>query len=251
MRIAVVQYDIAWNDRDTNFARLQPLIEQAATDGAQLIVLPEMFSTGFVMDEDVAEETGGPSSRFLLRMAASTGAWVCGSCPETQPDDPRPFNCLVVASPDGTEHRYGKIHPFTHGGEHERFRAGDAHLTVRIHGMNVSFFVCYDLRFADEFWSLAPGTDVYVVPANWPASRIDHWNVLARARAIENQAWLVACNRIGSGGGLDYPGRSQVIDPWGIVVADAGENPTTLMVDTSPERVRQVRAKYPFLNDRR
>lgn len=251
MRVAVVQSDIAWNDRDTNFARLESAIADATDDGARLVVLPEMFSTGFVMDDDIAETTDGPSSAFLARMSARTGAWICGSCPEASPDDPRPFNSLVVASPAGDMHRYHKIHPFTYGGEHERFRPGHEHLTLRIDDLNVSFFVCYDLRFADEFWALADVTDMYVVPANWPSSRTSHWDALARARAIENQAWFVGCNRIGSGGGLHYDGHSMVIDPMGAVVAHAGSDATTIHCDVDPEAVRTVRTTFPFLRDRR
>lgn len=251
MITAVVQCDIAWNDRDANFALLEPRIIEAAERGAGLVVLPEMFSTGFVMDPLVAEDVGGPSSRFLAKMAATTGAWVCGSCPEREPDDPRPYNTLVVCSPDGHLHRYRKMHPFTHGGEHEVFRAGDDPLTVRIGELDVSFFVCYDLRFADEFWRLAPTTDVYVVPANWPDSRISHWDVLMRARAIENQAWAVGCNRIGTGGGLHYDGHSQVVDPLGVVVADAGQEASTIFVEVTKEAVEATRSKFPFLCDRR
>jgi predicted amidohydrolase len=251
MMTAVVQCDIAWNDRDANFAHLGPRIMDARARGAELVVLPEMFSTGFVMDTSVAEDIDGPSSRFLTRMASETGAWVCGSCPEREPGDPRPYNSLVVCSPDGGIHRYRKMHPFTYGGEHEVFRAGDHPLTVRIGDLNVSFFVCYDLRFADEFWRLATGTDVYVVPANWPEARIAHWDVLTRARAIENQAWLVGCNRIGTGGGLRYSGHSQVIDPLGTVAADAGGDSRTVLVDVTKDAVDRSRSRYPFLRDRR
>src|SRR5829696_5149712 len=163
MRIAAIQHDIVWNDRDANFARLAPLVAAAAGAGAGLVLLTETFSTGFAVDTpDLAEAEGGPSSQFLQSQAAQHDVWVCGSCPETGDDgDLRPYNSFVLAGPDGTVHRYRKIHPFGYGGEEKHFRAGRDLVTVDVAGLRVSLFVCYDLRFADEFWQLAHDTDVY------------------------------------------------------------------------------------------
>ncbi|HEX6424666.1 MAG TPA: nitrilase-related carbon-nitrogen hydrolase, partial [Acidimicrobiales bacterium] len=125
MRVAVVQHDIVWEDKDANFARLAPRIEQAAATGADLVVLTEMFSTGFSMRTDViAEPEGGPSSQFLVDRAAAHGVWVCGSCPEVHDGSERPHNTLVLAGPDGTVHRYRKLHRFAYGGEDRSFAAG-------------------------------------------------------------------------------------------------------------------------------
>ena len=218
---------------------------------ARLAVLTEMFSTGFVVDNDrIGEPVGGPSSSFLSALATELGVWVCGSCPERAGDDPRPYNSFVVASPDGSQHRYSKIHPFTYGGEDRHFRAGDSHVTIDIEGVRTSLFVCYDLRFADEFWGLAPRTDLYLVPANWPQSRREHWMSLLRARAIENQAWVVGVNRVGSGGNLDYVGDSRIIDPLGNETV-AGDGQCIIYADVTAESVAQTRAKFPFLQDRR
>jgi len=251
MRVAAVQHGIVWADRDANFAALAPLVREAAGNGARLAVLTEMFSTGFVVDNDrIGEPVGGPSSSFLSALATELGVWVCGSCPERAGDDPRPYNSFVVASPDGSQHRYSKIHPFTYGGEDRHFRAGDSHVTIDIEGVRTSLFVCYDLRFADEFWGLAPRTDLYLVPANWPQSRREHWMSLLRARAIENQAWVVGVNRVGSGGNLDYVGDSRIIDPLGNETV-AGDGQCIIYADVTAESVAQTRAKFPFLQDRR
>ena len=252
MKIAVIQHDIAWADREANFATLTPAISQAAHNGAQFIVLSEMFSTGFVVDrDDIGEPLGGPSSQFLSRMAQLHNVTVCGSCPEVQDGDPRPFNSFVVAHPDGSFDRYSKIHPFTYGGEDKHFRAGDSFVTITVNGVRVSLFVCYDLRFANEFWTLAPDTDTYVIPANWPESRREHWISLLTSRAIENLAYVVGCNRVGTGGGLHYVGDSRVIDPLGIVIADAAAQETIIYADIDPQTVSTVREKFPFLQDRR
>ena len=255
MRVAVLQHDIVWNDREANFERLAPRIAAATGSGADLVVLSETFSTGFVVDEpDIGEPEGGPSSQFLAAQAAEHGVWVCGTCPEVPADadgDARPYNSFVFAGPDGTTHRYRKIHSFGYGGEAKHFRAGDSFTSVTIAGVRVSPFVCYDLRFADEFWQLAHDTDVYVVPANWPAARRLHWQTLLQARAIENLAYVVGCNRVGSGGGLDYAGDSRVVDPLGELLTTAAGDETTLLATIDPERVAQVRGRFGFLDDRR
>jgi predicted amidohydrolase len=122
---------------------------------------------------------------------------------------------------------------------------------VNVAGLRVSLFVCYDLRFADEFWGLAPETDVYVVPANWPLARQEHWLALLKARAIENQAYVVGCNRTGVGGGLTYGGASRIFSPLGEQLASADEHERIIIAEVSADHVSEVRAKFPFLNDRR
>jgi predicted amidohydrolase len=228
------------------------MLERAAADGARLVVLTEMYATGFSMKTDrIAEPVDGPSARFLAAHAQAHGVWVCASVPERVEPSARPFNQLVLAAPDGSTRRYAKIHPFTFGREHEHYAPGADFLTVEIEGTRCTFFVCYDLRFADEFWALAGQTDCYVLPANWPASRREHWMTLLRARAIENQAYVVGVNRVGDGGRLHYCGDSMIIDPFGEIVARAGDTETVIVADVDPARVRSVRAEYPFLQDRR
>jgi predicted amidohydrolase len=253
MRIAAIQHDIVWEDPDANFEHHASLIKGAAASGAGLALLSETFSTGFSMSPKIAEPEGGPSSQFLIAQAKEHGIWVGGSCPEVPvgDDDERPFNSFVLAGPDGTVHRYRKIHPFTYGGEHERFRAGDQLVTVTIEGLRVSMFVCYDLRFADEFWQLAPDTDVYLVPANWPASRRLHWQTLLQARAIENQAYVVGVNRVGSSPTLEYIGDSRIVSPLGELLATAASTESILLADVSADTVAEVRDTFRFLPDRR
>jgi predicted amidohydrolase len=261
MRIAAVQHDTIWNDRDANFARLAPMVAAAVAGGARLVLLTEMFSTGFVVDGSLrGEPEGGPSAQFLAAQATEHGVWVCGSCPETpaggdradnDPNDRRPANSFVLAGPDGTVHRYHKIHPFSYGGEAEHFRPGDKLVQVAIEGVRVSPLVCYDLRFADEFWQLAATTDVYLVPANWPEQRRNHWMSLLQARAIENQAYVVGCNRVGEGGGLKYVGDSRIVDPLGELLATGSQGETILFADIEPSTVAATRDRFRFLQDRR
>jgi predicted amidohydrolase len=252
VRVAAIQHDIVWEDKEANFAHLAPMVAAAAGAGARLAVLTETFSTGFSNHIDtVAEPEGGPSSQFLAAMAAEHGLWVAGSCPETRGGDPRPYNTLVLAGPDGTQHRYRKIHPFTFSGEDRYFAAGDELVTVEIEGLRVSLFVCYDLRFADEFWQLGPATDLFLVPANWPEARRLHWQALLQARAIENQCYVLGVNRVGEGGKLSYSGDSRIIDPLGELLATGARTETILLADISADTVAAVRDQFRFLPDRR
>ena len=252
MRFAVVQHDIVWEDRTANFARLAPQVARAAGAGAEFVLLSETFSTGFSMTPGIGEPEGGPSARFLQEQAAEHGVWVAGSCPEVASDGELPYNSFVLAGPDGTVHRYRKLHPFTHGGEHERFRAGEKPVTVEVGGLRVTPFICYDLRFADVFWHAALDTDVFLVTANWPAARRLHWQTLLQARAIENQAYVVGCNRVGTAGdGTEHTGDSRIVSPMGELLATAAGVETVLVADVDPAEVTATRARLRFLADRR
>ncbi|HET6949750.1 MAG TPA: carbon-nitrogen family hydrolase [Acidimicrobiales bacterium] len=251
MRVAVVQHDIVWEDRAANFDRLAPQVEAAAGAGARLVLLSETFSTGFSMHtERTAEPEGGPSSEFLRARAREHDVWIGGSCPEVRvPGDP-PHNTFVLAGPDGTVHRYRKVHRFGYGGEDKKFAAGSERVTVTVDGLRVTLFVCYDLRFADDWWAVAGDTDAYLCVANWPSARRRHWQALLVARAIENQAYVVACNRVGGGGKLDYAGDSMIVDPLGEVLASGAGTEALLVADVDPAVVAGVRAEFPFLADR-
>jgi predicted amidohydrolase len=156
-----------------------------------------------------------------------------------------------LAGPGGEAIRYRKIHPFSYARENEHYAAGDRYVTVSVEGLRVTLFICYDLRFADEFWATATVTDCYLVVANWPEKRRRHWQTLLAARAIENQAYVVGANRVGRGGELLYAGDSQIVDPWGEVLAAAAGAETLLLAEVDPGRVAEARASFPILQDRR
>lgn len=254
MEIAVVQHEIEWESPEANLEALRPQIAEAAASGAELIALTEMFSWGFTMNTEVAHEApDGPSTRFLLEQAKQTGAWVVGSIPVRDNAHSLPHNRMTLASPTGELHTYNKIHPFTFSGEDKSFQAGTEVHTIEINGLRITTFICFDLRFADEFWKAAANTDCYLVIANWPASRRNHWRTLLQARAIENQAWVVGANRFGEDPNVAYCGDSMIIDPFGEIVADSGDSARTMLLsaDVTAERVAEVRTQFPFLADRR
>ena len=252
MRVAGLQYDIVWEDREANFRRLIPRIDEAAGAGARLVVLPEMFSCGFSMATDrIVELEDGPSAGFLVEQARRAGVWICGSAPELSSGETKPANALILASPNGAVSRYRKLHPFTYAREDRHYSAGTELVTIDVEGLRCTFFICYDLRFADEFWMTAERTDAYVVIANWPDARRAHWSTLLRARAIENLAYVVGINRVGKGGPLEYAGGSAIHDPWGEPLATASKDETLLLAEMDPGRVREARERFPVLRDRR
>ena len=221
MKVAALQHDVVWEDAAATRAHLEPMVAGAAAAGARLVVLTEMFATGFSLDPGrIAEDEGGRDQRLAGRAGqASTTSGSAGPCPRSRPERRGRATCWCwrgrvarrTATRRSTRSRYAR--------EHERYDAGTEHVTVDVEDVRVSLFVCYDLRFADEFWGLAERTDLYVVVANWPESRRHHWRSLLVARAIENQAYVIGVNRVGEGGGLEYVGDSMVVDPVGEVLA--------------------------------
>ena len=255
MKVAAIQTDIVWEDREANLERLTPRIAEAAATGAGLVLLPELFAYGFSMDTGrIAEPPDGECTLFLLEGAKTHGCWVGGSIPVKEEGADRPHNAFVLAGPNGETHTYRKIHPFTYDGEHEHYDAGSELVTVEVEGLRLTLFVCYDLRFADEFWQQATETDAYLLVANWPAPRRNHWRTLLRARAIENQAYVVGLNRIGVGGGERpgvYAGDSAIIDPWGKRLVEAGDEEAILVAELDGAKVSEARRRFPVLRDRR
>ncbi|MGG2399661.1 amidohydrolase [Pseudomonas sp. SH1-B] len=222
LELALIQSELDWHDPAANHRRFAGLIEQAA--GADLIVLPEMFTTGFSMNSaELAEEENGPSTEWLREQAQRSGAVVTGSL-IIRAGDGSYRNRLLWARPDGSLAHYDKRHLFRMAGEHKHYSAGDEQVLLELKGWQVRPLICYDLRF--PVWSRDPAsTDLLIYTANWPAARAAHWNRLLPARAIENLCYVAAVNRIGEDGkGHGYTGDSQILDFQGesLLRAEAG-----------------------------
>jgi predicted amidohydrolase len=206
-----------------------------------------------------AEPLDGPLTRALAAIAAETGTWVFGDSfaerLEPQPGQVEHFNTQVVLGPDGAlVASYRKVHLFGfNGGETTVMRGGGDLVVVPGTPLGaVGLATCYDLRFPELFRSLVEaGAEAFVIPAGWPERRQTHWQVLSRARAIENQAYVLACNEAGTHGGVPIAGLSMVVDPQGEVLAEAGTGEEVLSVEVDPTRVAAWRGAFPALDDRR
>jgi predicted amidohydrolase len=249
LRVALGEYDIGWQDPAGSLARAEALVERAAGAGARLVALPEMCATGFTMEaERWAEPLDGPSATRLAAVAARHGVWLLAGLAVREDDVAR--NVALVVDPSGAcVAAYRKQRVFAYGGEHEAYEPGDAPVTVAIDGVRVSAFVCYDLRFPELFRRVARESDLLVIVANWPAARRAHWDLLLRARAVENLCHVVGVNRTGEGGRLSYDGGSAAWSPWGESLAPVASDPVVVEID--PSLVVATRAKYPFLDDMR
>ena len=252
MKVALVQYPIAWEDKEANFARVRELL--SGTDfpeGKGLIVLPELFADGFTMNsEAIAEPEGGSAESFLIRLAVDTSAHVIGGIARANASG-LPSNCAVIASPSGEILcRYEKTHPFSLGGEGEHYRKGTVVETIEIEDTLISPSVCYDLRFPEVYRIGAHcGAEVYVVIANWPEKRNEHWRTLLRARAIENQAFVIGVNRCGEDPNLSYLGSSMLVNHMGEIVAEAPNEPTVIEGELDLASLREWRENFPALRD--
>ncbi len=251
MRIIGCQVDIAWEDKSANHRQVRALVEQARPRPGALVVLAEMFSTGFSMKVPrVDEGQARPSEGFMARLARDFGVYVQGGV-VNRGGDGRGLNQSVTFGPNGEElARYTKIHPFSFAKEDKWYAGGTGPLVFDWEGIKVAPLVCYDLRFPEVFrHAVRQGAQLFTVIANWPAARTSHWTTLLQARAIENQAWVIGVNRCGKDPWLAYSGRSLIVDPRGVVVADAGDGEGTVSAELDLEELLAYREQFPALAD--
>ena len=243
----LVQAQLGWKDPDRNRAHLEQLL--AAAEGPfDLAVLPETFATGFLGDSGLDDEPmDGPTVNWMLEQCRRHRCALAGSVVITEAG--HRYNRMVLATPDGVAAHYDKRHLFSYGGEDQRYSAGRQRVTARLGEWRINLQVCYDLRF--PAWCRNRGDyDLMLLVANWPRKRIAHWSALLRARAIENQSWVVAVNRVGEDGhGIVYPGQSVVHDPMGETVALLDEVETCRRVELDLSAVARVRGDFPFQED--
>ena len=256
MRVACCQFDIAWEDKPANYRKVAALVRAAGLEAGALLLLPEMFATGFSMNTDVTGELpDGPTSRLLAELAREHRVYVLGGL-ALRAGGAWPRNEALVFDPDGRRvASYAKERLFAHGKEHKHYLPGEeaARFDWAPDGGHVAPRICYDLRFPELFRrSAADGAELLPVIANWPVAREAHWVTLLRARAIENQAYVAGCNRVGrDGNGLEHSGRSQVIDFGGKVLADAEGREAVISAPVDLAALRAYRKALPFLADMR
>jgi predicted amidohydrolase len=252
MRAYLVQFDIAWRDAAANYRAVEKLLAGRAVAPGSLVVLPETFATGFTMDPLAAESEGGPTESFLAGLARSTRSCILGGTLTRRPGGRSRNEAVAFDDTGALVARYAKRHLFSLAGEHACREPGDEVAAFAWRGFTVAPAVCYDLRFPETFReAVGRGADLYAVVANWPAARADHWAALLRARAIENQAFVVGVNRCGRDEQNEYAGGSVAFDPRGGTIALASAAPCVLECDLDPEAVAAYRREFPALHDMR
>ena len=265
MNVAVLQLDCAWENKAANYAKVRDLFTAAHLQPGTLVVLPEMFATGFTLDLDRAEDTGAALAKIARDHQVNLLAGLVRRSPggpsrdggivaepangrdETRPSKSSYHNEAVLFDAHGHEvAAYAKRHPFRPGGE--AVEAGTQPVVVPCGEFQLAPAICYDLRFPEVFRDCVKhGANLFAVLASWPTARIDHWLALLKARAIENQAYVIGANRCGRDPNNDYPGRSQIISPRGEVLDEAGAAEGVIQAELDLSALVDYRLKFPAL----
>ena len=251
IQAAALQFNVKQGDVDANLAYVRTALARVASQGANLAVLPEMWSSGFAYR--TLNELAGRTAdivKELLELSRTLKLVIVGSMPEPHGD--KVFNTVYVVDNGHVAGTYRKLHLFSLLGEDKAFDSGDAWLLADTSLGKIGVIICYDLRFPELSRRLAlEGASVICVPAQWPKPRQEHWRTLLRARAIENQLFVVACNACGPIGKLEFFGMSMIIDPKGEVLAEGGETEGQIQAPLDLQLMADWRAQIPCFNDRR
>ncbi|WP_455660590.1 carbon-nitrogen family hydrolase [Pradoshia sp.] len=254
MKIAVVQMDIRFADPESNFSRVEKFVEEGAKAGSDVIVLPEMWNTGYALKEldRLADANGERAKNLLGRLAQKHQVHIVGGSVATKRNG-HFYNTMYVFNQSGEMvSEYDKAHLFKLMDEHEYMSAGEQANVFSLDGVTCGGIICYDLRFPEWIRThVLKGAAVMFIPAQWPKARIDHWQLLLQARAIENQCYVVAVNRVGEDPNNEFNGHSMVIAPWGELLLSGETGEGIFYTELDMQEVKRVREAIPVFEDRR
>ncbi|MCB9252512.1 MAG: amidohydrolase [Flavobacteriales bacterium] len=248
LNLLLVQTELYWEDREKNLEHFTSLLEQRKNEKFDLIILPEMFSTGFSMEPaNISETMDGKVIEWMKDLSAEYGTALCGSLIIVENE--KHYNRFIFCKPDGEINYYDKRHLFSYAGEERNFYAGKQQTSIYYEGWKINPFICYDLRFPVWSYNISEA-DLLIYVANWPERRIAHWTALLPARAIENQCYVAGVNRVGTDANHhSYTGCSAVYDPMGENLAQLGNGEEVVLVKIYKEKVLETRKKLPFIKD--
>lgn len=250
MIIGIVQMDIEWEDIYRNMNKIESFVEEASNKKIELLLFPEMSLTGFTMDiskhtfseKEIISWISKIAKKYNINIGLGFGIVI----------DEKGLNKYVIISNKGEVlSNYNKIHPFSHSGEDKKYSKGIDIVNCTIGDMNITPFICYDLRFPEIFQIASKNSNLICVAANWPKEREEHWITLLKARAIENQCYIAGINRVGCGGGLNYNGTSMIIDPDGNILNDITHDERIISSEISSDKVNELRKSFTLKKDRR
>lgn len=243
--VATIQTATVWEDIDANLNLLTQKIASINTP-VDVIVLPELFTTAFTMNTSLAEKPDGKTMQWMEQMAKQKNAAICGSVMlNTKHNDV--YNRLIWMNPNGTYFAYNKHHLFSIGSEHNHYKPGNKQVVINYKNFNIRLLICFDLRF--PVWvrrTTELNYDAIFIVASWPEKRAEHWKILLQARAIENQCYVVAVNRVGlDGKGMNHSGNSSIIDPTGTIIYQKSQIEDVAINTLTLDNVEQYRADFP------
>lgn len=254
MRISIIQMDVLFSNAPLNRDKARRLFDAAVKDNPDVVVLPETWNLGFFPKnvKDLADIDGEPTCSLLSDLAKEYGINVVGGSIANNENN-QTYNTNYVFDRNGKViSKYHKIHLFSPSGEQEYFEHGNKVSIFELDGLKASTIICYDLRFPELVRSLAlQGIQILFVPAEWPLARVEHWKTLLRARAIENQMFVVGVNGAGVANEVKYGGNSMIIDPWGEILAHGGENEEIIVKEIDPAIVSDIRSRINVFRDRK
>lgn len=253
IKIACIQSDVILGDSMSNFENIKSKINDAVKENANVIVLPELWTTGYCLEE-IGSHTGKQEAIISeLQSIAKTNniTLIAGSFPIARENGVT--NTLIIISSTGELVKtYDKVHLFQLMNEHHYLLAGETDGLFEVDGLSAAGFVCYDLRFPEWIGAHSQkGAKVLFFVAEWPIQRMNHWDILLKARAIENQCYVVACNRVGKDLANTFGGGSMIIDPWGEVITKGSTNEEIVIGDIDPKKVDEIRGTIPIFEDRK
>lgn len=254
MRIALIQLDIAFGNPGINYANVANKIKAAAAEAPDCLILPELWTTGYDLTRlgDIADLEGALTKQFISNLAREYSInIIAGSIANSSASGVS--NSMFVFNRSGDlVGEYSKLHLFRLMDEHLYLEPGEAKGLFKLEDTLCAGLICYDIRFPE--WvrvHTAQGAEILFICAEWPLARLSHWRALLISRAIENQCYVVACNRAGSDPTHTFAGHSMIIDPWGEILCEAGEEEAILTGDIDLHKVREIRAQIPIFADRR
>lgn len=249
MKLGLVQFSPIWEDKNKNIKKIDDLIS-TIDQSVDALVFPEMTLTGFTMNSKInAEEIDGLTFVYFMNLASKLKVDIFAGIIEKE--DKSFFNSLIHFNPDGLiKAKYKKIHPFSMAKEDKAYRAGDEVVVTKIDKSKIGLTICYDLRFPELYRLYAKeNVDILINIANWPIKRIEHWRHLLKARAIENQCFMVGVNRVGNDPFNEYSGNSSVFDPMGNEIVLVENDERIIYADIDIEQVKETKERLQFLKD--
>lgn len=250
MIIAIAQIDMIWEDSNENMRKVEDFVEKASENKVELILFPEMSLTGFTMDVHKLFPAEGEIMSWLKKIAISNSINI-GFGFAIKVDEKGKNKYVIISKEGETLVEYTKIHPFSYDGEDDKYYSGNKIFICKIKEFEITPFICYDLRFPEIFQIASKKAQIITVAANWPKAREEHWITLLKARAIENQCYIIGINRVGLGNGLQYNGASIFVSPDGEILNDINSKETLIIRELEIKKIEAVKNRFDVKKDRR